>query len=390
MIAPTPFFSHRGTHIRILEEARALEKRGHEITILTYHVGDDIHSYIDTKIDVRRVRRWLFWYKKTTAGGAGDWQKVILDLFLIRKALWFTFKWKPDIIHGHLHEGVIIGKIARHFFFWRKHKLVADFHGSLVGEMDSHGYFKMKILSRIFRFVESMINQMGDASIVSSADLVSTIRDARRDRRVYHIYDGVDVENYDSLNAGKDVLKKGFGVPSGHTVVAYTGGLVENKGIHHFLEASLVLLKENHKYFFIVGGDYATWIEDFVQQNSIEKDFAIIHPLNYFSLPKVNSLADITVDPKDVYSKQASGKILQYMAACTATVCADRSTNRRYLGDAGSYVAPVNSETLARAISHLAHEETHMHRVSEQAYIRSKDFSWLKVGEKLEGVYLSV
>ena len=27
MIAPTPFFSHRGTHIRILEEARSLEKR---------------------------------------------------------------------------------------------------------------------------------------------------------------------------------------------------------------------------------------------------------------------------------------------------------------------------------------------------------------------------
>ena len=31
VVAPTPFFSNRGTHIRILEEALALEKLGHEI-----------------------------------------------------------------------------------------------------------------------------------------------------------------------------------------------------------------------------------------------------------------------------------------------------------------------------------------------------------------------
>ena len=35
MIAPTPFFSDRGCHVRILEEARALQRAGAAVTIGT-------------------------------------------------------------------------------------------------------------------------------------------------------------------------------------------------------------------------------------------------------------------------------------------------------------------------------------------------------------------
>ena len=42
MIAPTSFFADYGGHIRILEEARALQKLGHRLTITTYHNGDDL------------------------------------------------------------------------------------------------------------------------------------------------------------------------------------------------------------------------------------------------------------------------------------------------------------------------------------------------------------
>jgi len=60
VVAPTPFFSDRGTHIRILEEALALEKRGIEVTIATYHIGQDFPASLNSHIDVRRIRRLLF------------------------------------------------------------------------------------------------------------------------------------------------------------------------------------------------------------------------------------------------------------------------------------------------------------------------------------------
>jgi len=120
VIAPTPFFADRGTHIRILEEALALEKLGYEIQIATYHVGRNILEEVKTSIDVRRIHRWLFWYRKLEAGP--DWQKIILDLMLIRKVFSLARKYKPDIIHGHIHEGVIIGWLVQKILFWRKIK----------------------------------------------------------------------------------------------------------------------------------------------------------------------------------------------------------------------------------------------------------------------------
>ena len=42
MVAPTSFFADYGCHVRILEEARVLQKLGLRITIVTYYKGRDL------------------------------------------------------------------------------------------------------------------------------------------------------------------------------------------------------------------------------------------------------------------------------------------------------------------------------------------------------------
>ena len=39
MIAPTSFFSDYGCHVRILGEARVLQRHGHAVKIVTYYKG---------------------------------------------------------------------------------------------------------------------------------------------------------------------------------------------------------------------------------------------------------------------------------------------------------------------------------------------------------------
>ena len=71
MIAPTPYFADRGCHVRIYEEARALTKLGHEVCIVTYHLGRDMPG-------VRVVRTPAVpWYGKLEAGPS--WHKPYLD-----------------------------------------------------------------------------------------------------------------------------------------------------------------------------------------------------------------------------------------------------------------------------------------------------------------------
>jgi len=56
-----------------------------------------------------------------------------------------------------LHEGILIGWIIQKIFFWRKIKLVGDFHGSLTKEMISHAYLKTGILNKLFSWIENLL-----------------------------------------------------------------------------------------------------------------------------------------------------------------------------------------------------------------------------------------
>ena len=40
VVAPTPYFADRGCHVRIHLQVSALRRRGHRVTVLTYHGGD--------------------------------------------------------------------------------------------------------------------------------------------------------------------------------------------------------------------------------------------------------------------------------------------------------------------------------------------------------------
>lgn len=384
VVAPTPFFSDRGTHIRILEEALALEKLGHEITIATYHIGKDIHREIETKIDVRRILRLLFWYKKTEAGP--DWQKIILDMMLIRKTFFLARIKKPDIIHGHLHEGVLIGWIVRKLLFWRKIKLISDFHGSLTKEMLSHGYLK-RGLKFIFRPLENFINKLGDYAITSSWQMEDEIRKSRSDGRVDTVLDGINLDSF-KVEKSKEEIRKKWELPQNKFIVGYTGSLVRNKGINYFLDAIPDILRKNENIFFALGGFPAEHAEKFILKNKLsEKNIRLISPLDYFKLPELLKSLDIAVDPKDSSVAQASGKMLNYMAAGLPVVCFDKMNNRKYLGEGGYYCSNVSSEAIAQGIFYFFENREEAKRKGESNRKNARNFSWDVPAKKIDIIY---
>lgn len=386
VVAPTPFFSDRGTHIRILEEALALEKLGHQITIATYHIGKDISKEIETKIDVRRIRRLLFWYKKLEAGP--DWQKIILDLMLIKKVLFLARTQKPDIIHGHLHEGVLIGFLVQRILFWRKIKLVADFHGSLTGEMVSHGYLK-KGLKWFFQIVEKFINGLGDWAVVSSWENLATIKDARKNKESVEVMlDGTNLDSF-NLKQDKNELRKELEIPIDKFVVVYSGGLVPNKGIDYLFRAIKLTVKENPNVFFLIGGFPDHYAMQFVKDNALEKFVRVVSPLNYFDLPGFNCVADVAVDPKNSDTNQASGKMLNYMSAGLPVVCFDKDNNHNYLGDGGYFCSP-SAEGIAQGILYLVKNPQEARAKGASNKQRAASFSWKNSAQKIDAIYKKV
>lgn len=383
-VAPTPFFADRGTHIRILEEALALEKLGHKITIATYHIGKEIDVETKTSIDVRRIRRFIFWYKKLEAGP--DWQKIILDLMLIRKVFNLARTQKPDIIHGHLHEGVLIGWIVQKILFWRKIKLVADFHGSLTKEMVSHSYLNGGILKIIFKRIEHFVNNLGDFAVTSSWENNTEIKKIRIDKKVETILDGVNLDYYKELPS-KEELRKKFELPEDKIILTYTGALIPNKGVRYLFEAIKMVLEKKQNVFFLVGGFPASEMEKFIKENNFEKKIRLVSPLNYFDLPEILSLSDAGIDPKDSQTSQASGKILQYMGAGLPVICFDRENNRRYLKEGGLYVENISGEKLAEKILEFIEKNYEFRKLGNINKEAVKIFSWDNSAKKIDSIY---
>ncbi len=385
IIAPTPFFADRGTHIRILEEALALEKLGHSLTIVTYSLGKGIQG--KTNIKIERIFPWLFWYNKLEAGP--DWQKVLLDLILIGKSLLVARREKPDIIHAHLHEGVLIGWLIKNILFWRKIKLVADFHGSLVNEMISHGYLSNGILKKFFSFLEKIICQMGAVAIASSSENAKMISAIRKGNEVEVVLDGVNLDVY-SQKTDKEQIKKEFGIPVDKKIAIYAGGLVPNKGINYLLGAIKEITAKNSEIHFVIAGYPYEYTKKYLEENNLFSRVTLISPLSYFDLPRILRAGDIGIDPKDSSIGQASGKILQYMAAGLPVVCFDRENNRKYLGGGGYYVSDISVLGIARGILDLSKNEIDCKAKGEINKERVVDFSWEKSGLKIDAIYRKI
>ncbi len=389
MVAPTPFFADRGTHIRILEEARALARLGHEVKIATYHIGSDIPESENPGIEVRRIRRLLFWYRKLEAGA--DWQKLVLDILLIRKTYTLSREFKPDIIHSHIHEGVAITWVSLLLLrlCGQKPKFVADFHGSLTREMVSHAYLRSAWLHKTFRMLEAWIDDMGDAAVASSWANAEEISAIRKKSAVSTVIDGARALPLLSSDERRR-LRERYGIAQDAIVAVYTGAFLPNKGVEELVGAIVPACSSVSSLHFVLAGFPKDQLDPLLSKYGVTDQVTVISPLPYFTIGDVLGMSDISVDPKHDDTGQASGKMLQYMGAGLPVACFDTPNNRNYLGDSGVYAVENTAESLAVAIVSLAMKRESWDDIGHKNRIGSENFTWDKTGKTLEKIYIEI
>lgn len=330
MIAPTPFFSDRGCHIRIYEEIRTLQELGHNITLCTYHLGNNIAG-----INIKRIIN-IPWYNKIDAGPS--WHKIYLDLLLFLKAFKVSYQDNFDIIHAHLHEGVFIGKAIKILHF-NKIPLIFDSQGGLLSELKSHNFVKEKgIIKKMICFLEKKSYKIADKVIASSNYL--------KNDKVQVITDSTNQEFKVTRNELEN-LKQSLGL-SNKKIVVYSGGIKKCKGIDSIFEAAIkVIPKIANIVFLIIGyGDLKKY-KELANNLKISSHFLFTDRINYFDLPKYLKIADLAIDPKHD-STEASGKIINYMRAGLPIIAYDNNFNKKVLGKKGIYIN--NSSELSSRI----------------------------------------
>ena len=168
MIAPTSCFSDYGCHVRILEESKTLGHLGHQVTVVTYRKGRAVDN-----INIVRTPP-LPWRADYEVGSSRH--KIAFDIFLFFTVLWAALRTRPHVIHGHLHEGALIGwPIAKLLGI----PLVFDLQGSLTGVMVDHHFLSPDgLLYRPMRLLESIINKL-PSTILTSTLMASPSRNRK-------------------------------------------------------------------------------------------------------------------------------------------------------------------------------------------------------------------
>ncbi|RJP95077.1 MAG: glycosyltransferase [Desulfobacteraceae bacterium] len=379
MIAPTPFYSGRGTHMRILHEANALAERGHRIIIVTYHNGttpDNLHP----NISIRRIIRFLFWYTQIAPGP--NWQKIFLDMLLCIKTLRISKKEKPAILHGHLHEGILIGWVVKKLLFFRKLILVGDFHGPLVEEMRSHGYLRIGLIQKIFNFIEKIIHRMPNQVFVSSPGLKQKINGDRKENDAFVLTDAPTLTYKSNPPANLVHNRHESDLPS----VVYTGGFTPDKGLEQLFEVIAYSIKNGLLCHWIIAGDP---LKQLIVPEEIKTALTVISPLGYERLSELLQRADVACDPKRGNILQGSGKLLNYMYAGLPTVCFDGPAQRFYLGDelAAIFIARDTEDFYHILKTLLAMPADEKRKLKAKILKRVNEFSWAQSARMLENHY---
>lgn len=386
MVAPTSFFNDYGGHIRILEETLALQELGYQITIATYYKGNDV-----PEVDIRRTHP-LPWHAEYEVGSSRH--KIAFDFFLCAKVLHLGFKLRPDIVHGHMHEGALIGATISRIL---KVPLVFDFQGSLTGEMVDHHFleptgFYHKWVWRL----ERLIDHLPQAIITSSlhAQILLKCEFGVDSKRITPLPDCVDTTRFDPARFSKNEvtqLKEELGIPLEHPIVVYLGLLADYQGTELLINAARILKERGLSVsFLIMGYPRVGYYRQLARDLGVSNRVLLTGKIAYDDAPRYLAIGDIAISAK-VSNTEGSGKVLNYMAMSQPVIASDTPVHREYLADLGEYVRPGHATEIADSIARMLDDPVAWKQKGARLRKRAvENYSWKVAAQSIARIYNSL
>lgn len=382
-VAATPFFVDRGGHIHIYEQARALQRLGHEVEMVTYHIGEDTPEFpIHRNINIP-------WYKKLDAGPS--YHKPYLAVLLLWKALRVADKFKPDIVHAHGWDSAWVA-----WWLWKLRGIpyLFDMQGSFSGEIAEHGYSgKGGFYHTLLGQIEKLTLNASPVVVTSSTQICDQSRERFNvsDDHLWPILDGVDTEEFSPERFPYEAqLYKQLGLPEGKQIIVFMGLLKGYQGVDDMIEAARILVHERkyeNAHFLVLGFPD----EDMYAARAAEKGVAdymtFTGKIPYAETGRYMALADLAIAPK-IAITEGDAKIYFYMAMGLPVVAYERPASVEILGDLGIYAKFHDPVDLARALHEsLLDPDLLKQRGQANRQKTIDDYSWTAVARRIIDAY---
>ncbi|MGO8828089.1 MAG: glycosyltransferase family 4 protein [Steroidobacteraceae bacterium] len=373
MVAACPFPWPRGTPIRAHRMAESLGQRGHDVHVVTYHLGDAMRT---RHVTVHRIAGPASYTH--AAPGPTLTKLALLDPLLARKLRSELRGGDFDVIHAHHYEGLLCGLLAR-----RRHSppLVFDVHTLLESELPSYSAIGRSLMKRIGRALDRLLPAYADHVITVSEDMRRELERLGRVSRsqLSVISNGVEADHFCS-DAAEPM----------RNVIAFAGNLAPYQGIDLLLRAFARVRQDvpAARLHLLTDGDFNP-LRPLAEMLGIASSIEAM-AVDYAALPQALRAAAVLVNPRPVCSGVPQ-KLFNYMASARPVVSFAASAALLEHEKTGLIVSNGDITAFAAAIVRLMRDPALADRLGKSARLLvSKHYSWDQVAARVEQVYSRV
>jgi len=381
MIAPGPFFVDRGFGVSVHEQAQALQHRGMRVEVACYPAGRD-------RPGVKTHRVWRFPGYDASRIGPSITRLPLWVLLLIKTWL-IARRYKPDVLHGHLHEGALIASIVSRLTGtpW-----LFDYQGSLSLELTEKRALRRGTLPfRFVSWIEGWIDRRAPRILVRSGMMQSDLvqRFAVLPERCTRVMDGADPAVF-SPRPGDNALRASLNLPDRGTIIGYLGLLTEQQGIERLLRAAQIAIAAHADCHFLIMGYPVEEAQRLAHNLHIESRVTFTGRVDYDETPDYLALVDLAVAPK-VSLTEGNGKLYNYAGMALPVVAIDSNVNREVLGSDAYYTTGETPAAFANAIEVALADRTAWAERGRRLRARLEaEFTWDAVAQRVLAAYRDV
>ena len=307
------------------------------------------------------------------------------------KLLYKPLEHEVDIIHAH--AGNPPAPIAAYRYAKKKKKpFVVTYHGD--GQWNWGGFIRRTSVYFYNKYLLDKILSYADVVISPSEYYIDESKFLGKYRdKVVVIPNGINIDEFD-ISYSKEECREKLDLPLDDEIILFLGGLNPHKGPDVLLKTMLKIIKEvpDAKLVFIGSGMMREELEMLSKKLGVERNVKFAGFVgDTFKKALYYHAADVFVLPST--GPEIFGIVNLEAMACGVPIVASEIGGVPDVvrdGENGLLVPPRDSGELADAIIYLLENEDMREKMGKNGRKKVKDYSWKKIAEETEKVYLSL
>ena len=372
-----PYINGVTTSVVMLK--KALEKKGHDVYIVTVNSEDLHYKYEDDDkiIRIPGVPTGIYDYRLTG----------IYPL----KALNKIRKWNLDVIHSQTEFGV--GTFARIIAKQLNIPLVHTYHTMYEDYIHyiTKGYFKKSSKKLVEYFTLFYCDKTITELVVPTRKTYELFKKKYKvDRNIYIVPTGIEVKRFYIENNKKiDITKKRheLGINKDDFVILFVGRIAKEKNIELLLSSMKSLMDISHKIKLLIIGDGPDLdkYKNYTKKNNIDNNVVFAGKVPWDSIVSYYIISDVFATASQTETQGLT--VIEAMAASLPVVCINDESFNTTVVDGLNGIIFNNRREYKKAIITLFKDRELLKRLSKQARIESETHSSKYFAERILDVY---